>query len=279
MAVPAWHDVLKARVTDYSARMLDQMFLTGRFSWTKAVAPSDPLRRTISRNVPLMILARSSLSLVTVPNSDGLSHYAVCVRDVLSAQGASFFADIKAATGLFEDHLTMGMKELIARGLITADSFAALDSLFVDRRKGRMRRAHGIAATGRWSLLRVLPPDGEPELAVARMLLARYGVIFRYLAEKEFLQIPWSSFVRTLRRLEMQGELRGGRFIREAWGEQFALPSALAGLKEAKEPASISVSKTDPTRAIEFLFQAPAPPGANPEISRPEISSSSAESA
>lgn len=259
MAASAWHEVLKARVTDYSPRMLDQMFLTGRFAWTRATAPADPPRRTISRNVPLMILARGNLSLVRLPAADDLSHYAACVREFLASQGASFFADLKAGTGLFEDHLISGMKELVARGLMTADSFAALDSLFPDRRNGRMRRGNGIAATGRWSLLREQLPEGDAELTVARMLLARYGVIFRYLAEKEFLQIPWSSFVRTLRRLEMQGELRGGRFIREAWGEQFALPSALAGLKEeSKELARIPVCKTDPTRAIEFLFQAPA---------------------
>jgi ATP-dependent Lhr-like helicase len=246
-----------ARVTDYSPRMLDQLFLAGRFAWARGVSASNPARRTISRNVPLMILTRSNLSLLSLPDAGELSHYGSAVREFLLAQGASFFADLKAAAGLFEDHLISGMKELVARGLLTADSFKSLDSLFPDRKRiGRYRRADGIAGSGRWSLLREMPSPPDIETAVARILLARYGVVFRYLAEREFLQIPWSSFVRVLRRLEMQGELRGGRFIREAWGEQFALPSAVAMLKETKAtavPLDLLV-RTDPLRAA-FLLQ------------------------
>lgn len=260
MSADAWHAVLKMRVADYNPRMLDSMFLSGRFVWIRAITPGDPPRKTISRFVPLMILSRANLSLMKNPETDGLSHYAQTVLEFIRRQGAVFFFDLQSQAGLFEDHLISGMKELVARGLLTADSLASLSSLFPDRKKARyLRRGVGIAASGRWSLLRENETPQDQDIMIARILLRRYGVIFRYLAEKEALNLPWSILVRTLRRLEMQGEIRGGRFIREAWGEQFAMPEALTLLKETAEGKpedAPALSKTDPVRAVEKIMQA-----------------------
>jgi ATP-dependent Lhr-like helicase len=47
---------------------------------------------------------------------------------------------------------------------------------------------------------------------VARTLLARYGVVFWRLLEREAAWLPpWRELLRVYRRLESRGEVRGGR--------------------------------------------------------------------
>jgi ATP-dependent Lhr-like helicase len=78
---------------------------------------------------------------------------------------------------------------------------------------------------------------GDRDLAVerwARQLLARYGVVVRRLLEREPPLAPWREVVRVLRRLEMRGEVRGGRFLQGASGEQFALPQAVEALRSVR---------------------------------------------
>jgi ATP-dependent Lhr-like helicase len=75
--------------------------------------------------------------------------------------------------------------------------------------------------------------------AFARRLLARYGVVFRDLIVRERIAPPWRELLGILRRLEAQGEIRGGRFVGGGLvGEQFALPDALEGLRAARRSAA-----------------------------------------
>ncbi|MGH9749614.1 MAG: Lhr family helicase, partial [Candidatus Polarisedimenticolia bacterium] len=89
--------------------------------------------------------------------------------------------------------------------------------------------------------------DAEP---AARVLLRRYGVVFRRLLEREGLMPPWRDLIRVLRRLEARGEVRGGRFVDGVQGEQFALPEAVGLLREVRRrgPAGtlVSLSAADP---------------------------------
>ena len=112
----------------------------------------------------------------------------------------------------------------MARGLLTADGFAAIRSL-VEGRTGRTpsptrsvsRRRRGAryvatTAAGRWSLVPpVEPVDDRESLAevVADQLLQRWGVVFRDLAVHEGLPVPWRDVQWALRRFEDRGLVRG----------------------------------------------------------------------
>ncbi len=73
---------------------------------------------------------------------------------------------------------------------------------------------------------------------VARTLLARYGVVFWKLLEREAPWLPpWRELLRVYRRLEARGEIRGGRFVEGLVGEQFALPEAIAPLRAIRQRA------------------------------------------
>jgi ATP-dependent Lhr-like helicase len=89
------------------------------------------------------------------------------------------------------------------------------------------------------------------------MLLQRYGVIFRDLLARESAAPPWRELARVYRRLEMRGEIRGGRFVHGVAGEQFALSDAVERLRkhrdEPAEPVWSIVSAADPLNLVGII--------------------------
>ncbi len=63
-----------------------------------------------------------------------------------------------------------------------------------------------------------------------RQLAARYGVLFRELLENELPPLGWPALFRTMRMMELSGELVTGRFFDGITGPQFALPGIAAEL-------------------------------------------------
>jgi ATP-dependent Lhr-like helicase len=68
-----------------------------------------------------------------------------------------------------------------------------------------------------------------------RQLLARWGVLFRDLLARETSAPSWQDLVGTLRRMELRGDVRGGRFVSQVAGEQYALPSCVDKLRQARQ--------------------------------------------
>jgi ATP-dependent Lhr-like helicase len=94
-------------------------------------------------------------------------------------------------------------------------------------------------------------PAPEAVEHLARTLLRRYGVVCWRLLEREAPWLPpWRELVRVLHRLEARGEIRGGRFIAGLSGEQFALPEAIALMRQVRNRARdgefVCVSAADP---------------------------------
>jgi ATP-dependent Lhr-like helicase len=104
--------------------------------------------------------------------------------------------------------------------------------------------------------------------AHARILLCRYGVLFRELLARESNAPKWRDLLPILRRLEARGEVRGGRFVSGAFGEQFALPEIIDQLRAARasQPTEtpITVAAADPLNLAGILVpgeRTPAIPG------------------
>src|SRR4051812_25452356 len=96
----------------------------------------------------------------------------------------------------------------------------------------------------------------------ARTLLARYGVVFWRLLEREAAWLPpWRELLRIYRRLEARGEIRGGRFVAGFSGEQFALPEAVGMLREIRRKPDanifVSLSGADPLNLVGILTPGP----------------------
>jgi ATP-dependent Lhr-like helicase len=65
-----------------------------------------------------------------------------------------------------------------------------------------------------------------------RLLLDRYGVLFRELLARELPAFRWSTVFRSLRLMELSGEVFSGHFFKGIFGLQFASSKALRHLRD-----------------------------------------------
>jgi ATP-dependent Lhr-like helicase len=284
----AWEPHLLARrIARYDPKVLDQLCLTGAVGWgrlsphpaTLETAPADGARRVTPTSVaPITFFVRDEADWMTPPRTQptadearGLSRNARTVLSFLHRAGASFFADVVRGSRLLKAEVEGALWELVAAGLVTADGFDNLRALIDPRRRaghGSAKSARPRHSTGRWSLLYPGGVPGEasaptgPEKAAAleatcRMLLRRYGIVFREILARETILPTWRELLITFRRLEDRGEVRGGRFISELIGEQFALPVAVDSLRAARSaPLTgevVTISAADPLNLVGII--------------------------
>ncbi len=192
----------------------------------------------------------------------GLSDAARQVLVSLSRRGASFLADVVKDTRQLTSSVEDALWELAAAGLVTADGFENLRALIDPKRRLATARHHARRARfvpGRWALLAAFSPsslDGEVRRdkrereglptstleALARQLLLRWGVVFRDLLARETITPPWRDLLVTFRRMEAQGEIRGGRFVSGFVGEQFARPEAVELLRAIRRDQNVGAA-------------------------------------
>jgi ATP-dependent Lhr-like helicase len=95
----------------------------------------------------------------------------------------------------------------------------------------------------------------------ARVLLRRYGIVFRRLLERESFKASWYELGRVYRRLEARGEIRGGHFVSGISGEQFALPEAIGLLRASRKAATkgelLVICGADPLNLAGILTPGP----------------------
>jgi ATP-dependent Lhr-like helicase len=285
-AAGAWEsEMLPARIAEYDPAWLDEQCLAGRIVWTRlSTRSSDGERGTAPvRATPIALLARRHLKFWSACSSPAttpqLTVRAEQAADFIRQQGASFFDEIAEGTRLLPTQVEEALAELVALGVVNSDSFGGLRALLVpsERRpaardpRRRRRAIFSMQDAGRWGLVRrneaVLSAvsqeaRGDAVEHVCRTLLRRWGVVFWKLLQREADWLPpWRELLQCLRRLEARGEARGGRFVAGFSGEQFALPDAVAPLRDARRrPASeeyISLSAADPLNLVGILTPGP----------------------
>jgi ATP-dependent Lhr-like helicase len=289
LAAGAWEtEIFPARVTGYRREWLDEVCLDGGVAWGRLSIrddpgqddPGEPPRRsgTPSRATPITMTIRDDLPWLLCaargdrrpaePGPGGTAD----VLDALRQRGALFPHDLASLTGRLPAQVEEALWDGVARGLITADGFRAVRSLFARRvaaqatgstfTSPRLRRASQrvaqrgaltARAAGRWSLLPEPAADCDPDdlaEAVAEQLTARWGVVFRDLMARENLAVPWREVLWALRRMEARGTVSGGRFVHGFSGEQFAHPDAVGLLRDVrKRPMTgetVTLSGADP---------------------------------
>jgi len=265
--------ILGRRVADYDPKVLDHLCLTGAVGWGR-VSPhpatletvTPERRRVVPTSVaPITFFVREDADWM-IPHREageeemrGLSPDAKAVFHFLRQRGASFFADIVRGTGKLKAEVETALWELVAGGLLTADGFDNLRALIDPKRRsgqGNGRSSRPRHSAGRWSLLYAGEAAERSRAleATCRMLLHRYGIVFRELLSRETILPKWRELLITLRRLEDRGEVRGGRFVSSFLGEQFALPLAVESLRGQRNAPTIgevvTVSAADPLNLV-----------------------------
>ena len=274
----AWErHILRNRVANYDPKVLDRLCLSGAVGWGR-LSPHPAVlrtgtdggrRATPTSAAPIAFFAREDANWMSAQHASkedsdapGLSANAREVLKFLRQRGASFFVDIVRGTRKLKSEVETALWELVAVGMITADDFDNLRALIDPRRRagrGAGRIARPRHSGGRWCVLQ--GEEGTDRSAVAesvcRMLLRRYGVIFRELMERESSVPKWREVLIALRRLEDRGEIRGGRFVSGFLGEQFAMPVAVESLRAMRNQAPsgevATISAADPLNLAGIL--------------------------
>jgi ATP-dependent helicase Lhr and Lhr-like helicase len=278
LAAGAWEKaILPARVTGYRKEWLDEVCLDGGVAWGRLSVRSDteelPSRGlTPSRATPITLMIRDDLPWLlaaargaSCPASPGPGRTRD-VLDALASRGALFQTDLATATGRLPGEIEDALWDGVARGLLTADGFRAVRSLFAQRSLAQtalgrhsLRRGGQLASrtAGRWSLLPSPMAECDPDElaeAVAEQLAVRWGVVFRDLLVRENIAVPWREVLWAFRRMEARGTVAGGRFVNGFSGEQFAHPDAVATLREIRkrprDGETVRLSAADPLNLV-----------------------------
>ncbi|AFL86718.1 Lhr-like helicase [Terriglobus roseus DSM 18391] len=288
-AVEWERNLLPQRVKDYDGKWLDQLCLSGAVGWGRisphpawAAGDGAAPRRVIPTNMaPITFFLRESADWLPAALAakcieedklqQALSPEALCIRNTLRERGACFASDLQRMCVLSKQQTQTALWELATAGIASADGFDQLRIMMDPKRKplaaepvvnGARRGTRSTA--GRWSLFteeehrELSAPERAREqetslAAAARMLLARYGVVFRDLLQREANVPKWRDLVRMLRRLEARGEIRGGRFVQGFNGEQFALPEAVESMRatrDLKHDDVVTLAASDPINLI-----------------------------
>jgi ATP-dependent Lhr-like helicase len=293
--------LLPSRVANYDSRWLDSLCLSGAVGWGRisphpawSSAEGTGPRRVVPTNAaPITFYIRESadwlphaLARERVEESrlsQALSAEALKVRALLEQRGACFVNDIGRILGLSRQSTQLALWELATAGLASADGFDQLRALMDPRRKssseGSIYSRRPVRSTaGRWSLLNEIVHaaptaieqarrNDEALESYARLLLVRYGILFRDLLTRESNAPKWRELIGILRRLEARGEIRGGRFVTGFGGEQYALPEAVDSLRSSRSrdcDAVIHVAGGDPVNLAGIVLpgeRVPSIPG------------------
>ena len=274
----AWEEsVLSRRIAEYSPENLDDLCLSGEVAWARlsphpALLDADRHVRP-TRIAPISFFAREDADWLIDPafglvETVGLSYAGREVFDALSTRGAAFFVDLVRETKRLPSEVEDALWELTAGGLVTADGFENLRALIDPKRRRGEGRGHTRRprhAAGRWALVTrsstVIAPD-ERVKKFAGQLLLRWGVLFRDLLARETVAPPWRDLLPVLRRMEAQGEIRGGRFVSGFTGEQFARPEAIDLLRavrraETGDQIPVDVAPADPLNLTGIILPGP----------------------
>jgi ATP-dependent Lhr-like helicase len=203
----------------------------------------------ITEELPLLQNINTA-SPAGTPRDDQVKKDALFPDDI----GRYDFSTLMRVTGLSPGELSDRLWEGVWQGQVANDTFAALrKGIMTDfeaphivtptsrgRRAGHLgfsRWKASLPFAGNWFLLPTIPPvddllENEEQLKErVRILLDRYGILFRELLEREAVSFRWGKIFRALRLMELSGEVLSGYFFQDIPGLQFISPHAFQVLQ------------------------------------------------
>jgi ATP-dependent helicase Lhr and Lhr-like helicase len=279
--------ILPARLEAYDPGWLDALTFMGQAGWGRlrptawlqghGEANGRPMK-ALTRSTPITLMLHDHAAWL-LPSPEQFAESAVldllggnarAAHEALTRHGALFPAQLGTLLNLVPSQVDDVLGELAAAGLVTSDGYPALRTLLGLRSSPRHRLRRPTQQlpppAGRWTLLRSpLLPSIEDEKRVenwCRLLLKRYGVVFRELIANDSAAPRWGELVRLFRRLEARGEIRYGRFVDGVAGEQFAMPETIPLLRAAGETPSalLELPATDPINLTGRIMAGPRVP-------------------
>jgi ATP-dependent Lhr-like helicase len=283
----AWEtEIFPARIVSYQTSLLDSIMQEGDLTWLG----SNKQKVAFCFQPDLDLMQQNGLPAEN-PESDNANRETAgsLKRLLMGRDGRYNFVSLQQLSKLSSSDLTQIIWQDVWNGILTNDGLAALrkgiehkfqfklnlESEPVHRR--RERRSLGrkgfaqwkgsLPYAGNWFLLPKVEPAADllekEELNKdrVRLLLDRYGILFRELLLKEAPEFSWRAVFRSLRLMELSGEVLAGYFFEQLPGPQFishqAFRSLQAGLSDdavywmnAADPASLCGIAVEALKAI-----------------------------
>jgi ATP-dependent Lhr-like helicase len=260
----AWEEwVLPARLTDYAPAWLDSLMQSSSLVWTGCGREKVYLSFEEDRELfPVRAAGAESRAARNQPASgkplfpDGSGRYSLLEMARRSQRSTAA--------------LTRDLWNRAWQGTAANDTFAVLRAGIANkfepaaepqprrgRRRGRFDRWKGSRPmAGNWYAIDPGPVGADSIQAAeldkdrVRVLLERYGVLFRERLARELPPLQWRRLFRSLRLMELSGEILSGQFFDGIPGPQYAsmaafrmlrrpLPEAAVFWMNAADPASV----------------------------------------
>jgi ATP-dependent Lhr-like helicase len=265
-------EIFPARLHPYTTSWLDTIMQEGELRWTG------------SANRRIAFCFESDLDLLQADNeisdTDTLRDEETIFEELFPhGRGRYDFATLMDLSKYRSDRLSDRLWREVWQGRVSNDTFAALRKGIENRYKvpkttttsttrtnslrSRGRRLATRASFSRWkgslpsagNWFQLPAPETSNDLIEteerkkdrARLLLDRYGILFKQLLERESPAFQWSNIFRALRLMELSGEVLAGYFFHGITGPQFISHQAFRMLqRKLPEDAVYWVNATDP---------------------------------
>jgi ATP-dependent helicase Lhr and Lhr-like helicase len=247
-------EVLPARLSPYFNALLDSLMQGSDLLWFGCG------QRRLSFAFP------EDLDLFMEPEDLSLEDAQLTARLIPDPKGHYSFATICLSSGLPPATVTADLWKLAWKGKLGNDSFVSVRKGILNRflqhepehsrdlrRMAGSRWSRGLQSSGNWYIL----PRSQPSADVlekeernkdkVRVILERYGILFRELLMRELPAMQWGKLFRTLRIMEMSGEILAGNFFTGISGLQFISHEAYRMLEKGLPEDSVYwVNAADP---------------------------------
>jgi ATP-dependent Lhr-like helicase len=256
-AAPAetWEsDILPGRLQPYEPAWLDTLIQSGELSWLG----SEKRQITFFYKPDLLLLAKENGGA----SEDFAEMEDPGIEELFADPRARYdFTTLFHVSNQTPSQLAERLWKAVWQGRVTNDGFLCLRRGMETGFKSastvpgarRMRRRSPAPMPGNWQVLSIPVPDDdlvereERSKERARLLLDRYGLVFKELLQNESPPFRWSSVFRALRLMELSGEVMTGYFFEGIPGPQFISHEALRMLnRELPENAIYWMSAVDP---------------------------------
>ncbi len=269
----SWEEfILPARLAPYYPSWLDSLLQTSELCWYGTGHQS------------LSFAFKEDMDLFFERASKGHSDNEDIETMLPNKYGRYSFFDIAEFTGMTTDKASEKIWSLVWEGQLANDTFDVLRKgiqnkfkpLKAQRPPGKRKIRRG--QFNRWKSSRPLSgnfyvpfiekPDDfdlleeeENRKERVRQLLQRYGLVFRELLVKEEPLFKWAKLFRTLRLMELSGEIISGLFFHGISGPQFTSYEGFRLLKKnIGEDSVFWMNATDPASLCGIIPKAANPP-------------------
>ena len=259
--LPLWEsDILPARLNPYYTSWLDALLKESDLLWAGSGRARGyfcfPEDRDLLLEAKGQRRKQGELQARRRTSSPEPSGEANRLKEIFQENRGRFsFADLLELSGLDAPTLQEELWDLVWRGQVSGDDFEGLRRAMLGgfkplsggsarggERRGALQRRRGSVLPGTWYRLPDLSPPADALEAEdlnrekLRLLFLRYGVLYREILALEAPSFRWSTLFRSLRIMELSGEIFAGRFFEGIEGIQFCSRRALRRLREELPP-------------------------------------------